>query len=522
MSPVGGKDAQVTITGIGTGIDTLYLTNVQGNTFNVGVASISYYDDSGNLVSLANTTITSSTPVGGFYAGNYFKVNHFDHGMYANNNKIVIYNVASNVAPTNLTSPLSTTDTTISVASTSNFTTFENVSVSATNPGYVKIDNEIIKYTSFTNGSLSGITRGIDSTLITPHDNNTQVYKYELGGVSLRRINKTHDISDTGIGIDEYYVEFDRSNFDSNVTNRLTDQGSGGSPSNSPQLSFSNESSRGGNEVQVSENIQYNKVTPHIALLSPSSDTSVSGQIRTVSGTSVSGNETSFIDQQYENVELDKENQLTSTRIVCSNVNEQQYLNNMLRNKSFTMKVDLNTSNSNLSPMIFWKQSSVEFINNRLNAPIQNYSSDSKVNSILNDPHSMVYYSNTVNLSQPSTALKVIVSAYRHASSDFRVLYSLIRPDSSEIESSFELFPGYDNLTLDNNQDGYYDVVDASKNSGLPDVYVPPSLNNQFLDYEFSVNNLGYFTGYTIKIVASGTNQAYTPRFKDLRSIALA
>jgi hypothetical protein len=134
----------------------------------------------------------------------------------------------------------------------------------------------------------------------------------------------------------------------------------------------------------------------------------------------------------------------------------------------------------------------------------------------------MVYYSNTVNLSQPSTALKVIVSAYRHASSDFRVLYSLIRPDSSEIESSFELFPGYDNLTLDNNQDGYYDVVDASKNSGLPDVYVPPSLNNQFLDYEFSVNNLGYFTGYTIKIVASGTNQAYTPRFKDLRSIALA
>jgi hypothetical protein len=522
VSPVGGRDAQVTITGIGTGIDTLYLTNVQGNAFNVGVASISYYDNSGNLVSLANTTITSSTPVGGFYSGNYFKVNHFDHGMYANNNKIAIYNVASNVVPTNLTSTLSTTDTTISIASTSDFTTFENISVSATNPGYVKIDNEIIKYTSFSNGSLSGITRGIDSTLITPHDNNTQVYKYELGGVSLRRINKTHDISDTGIGIDDYYVEFDRSNFDSNVTNRLTDQGSGGSPSNSPQLSFSNESSRGGNEVQVSENIQYNKVTPHIALLSPSSDTSVSGQIRTVSGTSVSGNETSFIDQQYENVELDKENQLTSTRIVCSNVNEQQYLNNMLRNKSFTMKVDLNTSNSNLSPMIFWKQSSVEFINNRLNAPIQNYSSDSRVNSILNDPHAMIYYSNTVNLSQPSTALKVIVSAYRHASSDFRVLYSLIRPDSSEIESSFELFPGYDNLTLDNNQDGYYDIVDVSKNSGLPDVYVPPSLNNQFLDYEFSVNNLGYFTGYTIKIVASGTNQAYTPRFKDLRSIALA
>jgi hypothetical protein len=42
------------------------------------------------------------------------------------------------------------------------------------------------------------------------------------------------------------------------------------------------------------------------------------------------------------------------------------------------------------------------------------------------------------------------------------------------------------------------------------------------LEYDFSANNLGSFTGYVIKIVASGTNQAYAPRFRDLRSIALA
>jgi hypothetical protein len=186
------------------------------------------------------------------------------------------------------------------------------------------------------------------------------------------------------------------------------------------------------------------------------------------------------------------------------------------------MKLDLSTTNSNLSPMIFCDESKVELQNNRLNSPISDYSSDGRVNGILNDPHAMIYVSNTVNLSQPSTSLKVIVSAYRHASSDFRVLYSLIRPDSSEVEPSFELFPGYDNLTIDNNNDGYFDVVDKSKNSGLPDVYVPPSLENQFIDYEFSANNLGYFTGYTIKIVSSGTNQAFAPRFKDLRTIALA
>jgi hypothetical protein len=58
--------------------------------------------------------------------------------------------------------------------------------------------------------------------------------------------------------------------------------------------------------------------------------------------------------------------------------------------------------------------------------------------------------------------------------------------------------------------------------SGLSDVFVPASLDNQFLEYDFSANNLGSFTGYVIKIVASGTNQAYAPRFRDLRSIALA
>jgi len=42
------------------------------------------------------------------------------------------------------------------------------------------------------------------------------------------------------------------------------------------------------------------------------------------------------------------------------------------------------------------------------------------------------------------------------------------------------------------------------------------------LEYEYSANNLGSFTGFVIKIVISGTNQAYAPRFDDLRCIALA
>jgi len=512
VSPVGGNDARITITGIGNGIDTLYLSNVQGG-FNVG-ETLSYYNNSGTLVSLANTTITSETSVGGVYSGNFFKVNHYEHGMYSVSNKISIENIESDLENVLLTSPVLSSNSTISVASTSIFGTFEGKPVSNTNPGYVKIENEIIKYESVGVNALEAIERGVDSTIKVDHDLNTAVAKYELGGVSLRRINKTHNVSSTNIDIDSYYIEFDRS---SNGVNRTTNN----SPTSFPQLSFNNELSCGGDSVEASQNIQFNSLIPHVSFIKPGSSTLLSGQIRTISGTSISGNEIPFIDNGYENIEFDVENKLNSTRIVASNVNEIQYLQSLLRNKSFTLKVDLSTNNANLSPMIFWKQSSVEFLSNRLNSPITDYAGDNRVNGILNDPHASVYVSNTVRLAQSASTLKVLLGAYRHSSADFRVLYSLIRPDSSEVEPTFELFPGYDNLTIDNNQDGYLDVVNTGKNSGLPDIFVPASLENQFLEYEYTAHNLGIFTGYTIKIVISGKNQAYAPRFKDLRSIAL-
>ncbi len=55
-----------------------------------------------------------------------------------------------------------------------------------------------------------------------------------------------------------------------------------------------------------------------------------------------------------------------------------------------------------------------------------------------------------------------------------------------------------------------------------PDVFVRPSRKNEFLDYEFTANNEDEFTGFQIKIVMSGTNEADPPRFQDLRVIALA
>jgi hypothetical protein len=509
-----GKDARITINAIGNSLDTLYLSNVQGQSFTVG-AGVSYYDNNNALVSLASTFIRSSSNSGNQYSGNFMRVDHFDHGMYGNTNKLSIRDAQSSTAPTILTVTLTSQEvSTVSIADTSNFATFEGIAVGANNPGYIKIENEIIAYTSVGSGTLtiSASGRGIDSTIVVPHDINSAVYKYELNGVSLRRINTTHDISDLDIGMDRYYIEIDRT---ANGTNRSSD----GTPSSMPQLSFTSETNLGGSKVLATENIQYSSIVPHYDIVTPGSSTSATAIVRTTSGTSVGGNETSFLDNGIEPIQLNALNPLKSIRLVCSKENETAYLGNLPRNKSFTTGITLNTSDNNLSPIIYLNTAFTEFISSRLNNPISDYASDGRVNSVLNDPHAAVYVSNTVNLTQPSTTLKVILSAYRHSSADFRVLYSLIRPDSSEVDQSFELFPGYDNLKY-TTEDGYK-VVDNSKNSGLPDTFVSPSLDNQFLEYQFTADNLGLFSGYTIKIVMSGTNQAYPPRIKELRTLAV-
>ena len=53
--------------------------------------------------------------------------------------------------------------------------------------------------------------------------------------------------------------------------------------------------------------------------------TAISARTRTVSGTSAGGNEVSFRDQGFENIELNKINQLSTPRLVASPINENTY-----------------------------------------------------------------------------------------------------------------------------------------------------------------------------------------------------
>ena len=509
-SVVKGSGAQITVSAL-NGFDTLYLTNVQGEELTAGQDLVVY--NGATAVSYANTDILSSATVSNLYDGRVLEVTQYNHGMHADNNIVTLSGIEPNTIPTTLDASLGISSTTISVANTSIFATYEGIS---TTSGYLKVNGEIMFYSGITAGSggagTIGIsTRGVDGSLVRSHGIGDRVFPYELNGISLTKINTQHNMpSDTTLkgarDIDKYHLQISR----------------GSRTSGDSQLSFTDENSVGGDNASSSRNIQFNTVTPQFNVITPGETTTISAQVRTVSGTSADGSEASFIDQGYESVEINNENELSSTRIVASKVNETTRLTDLPKNKSFTVGLTLNSSDKNLSPVIDTQNATVIYGRSRLNSPISNYVTDGDVNLVEGDPHTAVYVSRKVSLEQPASSLKVILGAYRHSSADFRVLYQLFRADSSEVEQSFELFPGYDNLK-DTDGDGFGDeVIDSSLNSGRADSFIPANKDGEFSEYQFTVDGLEQFVGFRIKVVMSGTNEAYAPKFKDMRVIALA
>ena len=59
-------------------------------------------------------------------------------------------------------------------------------------------------------------------------------------------------------------------------------------------------------------------------------------------------------------------------------------------------------------------------------------------------------------------------------------------------------------------------------NDGSADAYVIPNRPDEFSEYQFSVDDLEQFSGFTIKIVMTSTNECVPVRIKDFRAIALA
>ena len=284
-----------------------------------------------------------------------------------------------------------------------------------------------------------------------------------------------------------------------------------------PNRFFSTTKRGGGANVTASQNVQFETITPIVQTMTPNG-TALGTRVRTTSATSINGDETSFVDQGFESISIDEQNHFETPRMIASKVNEDRQLTNLPGNKSLTFETILVTSDPNVSPVIDLDRVAMVLTSNRLNSPVSNFASDSRVNKTGQDPVASSYVSKLVRLDNPATNLTVQFSSYRRHESDIRVLFKTIAEGSTEnsIDKDFELFPGFDNI----NQFG--NIINVSNNNGKPDDKVTPSIGLEFKDYTFSIDDLPPFTKFQIKIDMVGTNQAQPPLIKELRAIALA
>jgi hypothetical protein len=522
-----GKSLQISVSNL-SGFNELILDNVQGD-FLTGVGkTIQYINNLGiatDLNGLGANVLIQNEGILVLSDGLNIKVNHKNHGMHAGENIVVINNTPSDVKPAKLTSTYPSDSTqSITLDSAVNFSTFENVGVGSTNPGYILIDNEIIAYEGITGNTLTGITRNIDQTLSFSYNEGTQVYKYEIDGISLRRINRQHTLQDATVSdpidFDFYTIKIDTSS--AGKTDPLplgqVDRSVG---SSFPKLYANESGSFGGRRnVTATQNIQYEILKPNIQT-TILNGTNITSRVRTISGTSADGTETSFEDKGFTNMELEKTTYFDSPRLICSEVNEKERLTTIPNQKSLTLDLFLSSSEPYLSPVVDLDRAAAVFTTNRINSPIRDYKTDNRVNTIKDDPSSFIYATNPVQLEIPATSLKVIVSAYVNTSSDLRVLYS-IKNDPND-PTIYYPFPGYSNKT----QDGR--VSDDSLSDGTSDKKVIKTstigyfINElEYRDYEFTTSDLPPFKYFSIKMIGSGTNQAFPPRMTDFRVIALA
>ena len=298
-----------------------------------------------------------------------------------------------------------------------------------------------------------------------------------------------------------------------------------------PKLYLNDTKSTGGNRIQASQNIQYELVTPAIQTLSVPS-TTVTGEIRTVTGQSIDGIEIPWVDNGFENVTLNDNNWLDSPRIIASNVNaETNLVDKLPGNKSVNLKLTMGTGNSMVSPIVDLQRSSLVLTSNRVNNVISDFATDPRVNAIGEDPTAFRYISKEVELINPATSIRVMLEGHLTSRNDIRAFYAI--SDKQNFTPIFVPFPGYKNI-IDQGFSGRAgqvlgQIIDSAKNNGLPDTFVAPTNEESFNPtdlvynpYEFTIDNLPSFKSYRIKIVATSTSQVYVPQIKGLRVLAMA
>jgi hypothetical protein len=453
------------------------------------------------LVTLQNQTLPSkkltNNAVEMLDDSTILKIKHPGHGMYSTANYVTIAGVKSG-ATTTLNGAISNTSTSITLTSGTNFDdTSGKYSKDASNIYYIKIDDEIISYTTISGTGITSATRAAKSTTAVSHANGATVELYQIHKVPLSDINKTHTAI-ANIQQDSYTVVIE--------TTPVVD-GAGST------------STLGGRLITATENAQYDVSTTNMGLLTPAR-TKVDAGFLVTTGTSPNGAESSFTKSAISRaIPLNDNYYWDTTNLVASGINE---TNKMSGTKSLSVPITLSSEIDALSPVIDTQRLSMIAVANQINQI--DSSSDVYPTSIYKsmtepegDNNSAIYLTKKINLENPATSLRVILDAVRSSDSSIKILFKTLRVDDEFdfSEMAFKFF----------NDDG------TVAGSGLPDATTRSSESRfEYLEHEYTAgvtddgigSPLEDFISFQIKIVMRTTNQALPPLLKNLRVLALA
>ena len=447
------------------------------------------------LVNASNPTESLSKHPLTFLDGSaVIQVRHRDHQMYVTTNNVTIDGVKSG-ASTTLSTAIDSDDTTIVLASGTNFDdTSGKFSRDTSNVYYIKIDDEIITYTSISTNTISGATRGTNSTTAISHAAGATVELYMLHKIPFTEINTTHT-SIGNIGIDSYTIT---------VTSSAAIDSTG-----------TTHAQNGENSVTATENILYDVSKSQIGGIKLPGTTIVAKK-RPSTATSPSGAQTSFTKTTVSNsinIPLNENVYYDVPYLVASDINQD---NEMSSEKSLALDLTLTSQSSNISPFIDSERMSMIAVGNRVNnidssADVYPTSEYNDSTESFGDNNEAVYIIKQVNLAQTATALKVFFDGNKDSNGEIKLLYKILREDD---DSNFKEL-GWRYFNTD----------------GSPDLAVGASRSrNDFREHLYTAGvtddglgqELDPFIAFSIKIVMQTTNSASPPRIKNFRAIALA
>jgi hypothetical protein len=448
-------------------------------------------------VTLTNKAVPSRTlgtdPLDITDASTVLKVNHSDNHMHSTSNNVTISGVKS-AATTTLNGAISATATTLTLASGTNFDDTSGVySKLASNLWYIKIDDEIITYTTISGEAVSGASRAVNSTTAAEHADGATVELYQAYKVPFTEINATHTVI-ANPEIDSYTISL----------------------TTTPDVGSSDTAAFGGTEVVATENAIMDYMQTIIGTLEVP-NTLMTAKALVCTATSPSGTQTSFNTSRLTSVPnfsfpLNENYKFYKPYMIASEINE---TNELSGKSSFEIEITMRTNDARLSPVIDTSRMSVVAVANRIN----NIDSSSDVYPTTDhvpstapegDQNAAIYLTKQVTLDQLATGIKLIFAAHRPSSSEIKAMYKILRNDESS---------DFDDLSYE-----YFNT------DGSADVTVNPSAQEtDFQEYRFTagVDDDGFgtpldeFISFQIKIIMQGTNCAEPPRIRALRAIAL-